>query len=251
MSQHLFDLTGRRILITGAGGDLGCATAVLCDQLKARLILVGRNIDKLVDLQKQLSGEHEICSYDFADMDGVAGWMKDLSRQGSISGVVHCAGTELLQTLNRTTQSSFRRVMELNCGAGLALARGVRLQEGPVGPASIVYLSSVMGLVGEGAQSVYCASKGALISMSKALALELARYKIRVNCVAPGLIESQMADRMCGNLPPEQQDAIAKMHPLGLGKPEQVASVIAFLLSDASSWITGSTIVVDGGYTAR
>jgi NAD(P)-dependent dehydrogenase (short-subunit alcohol dehydrogenase family) len=108
-----------------------------------------------------------------------------------------------------------------------------------------------LGLVGQPAQAAYSASKGALIAITRSLALELARYNMRVNCVAPGLVDSEMADRLRKNMLPEQLQAPHGMHPLGIGTPEQVGNAIAFLLSDAAAWITGTTLVIDGGYTAQ
>jgi NAD(P)-dependent dehydrogenase (short-subunit alcohol dehydrogenase family) len=108
-----------------------------------------------------------------------------------------------------------------------------------------------MSVVGKPAISLYAASKGALTAMTKSLALELARDQIRVNCVAPGFVPTEMWDELRESLSGEQFQAIVAQHPLGAGTTFDVANSIAFLLSDASRWITGTNLMVDGGYTAQ
>jgi NAD(P)-dependent dehydrogenase (short-subunit alcohol dehydrogenase family) len=117
--------------------------------------------------------------------------------------------------------------------------------------ASFVFISSVMGILGQSGKVAYSSSKGALISGAKAMALELAKKKIRVNCILPGVVETEMSNEMFQKLSEESKKSILEMHPLGLGKPEDIANACAFLLSDASGWITGTNLLVDGGYSAK
>lgn len=141
--------------------------------------------------------------------------------------------------------------MRVNVVAASALAKGFRQRGVFVEGGSIVLLSSVMGLVGQPGQSLYSATKGALVAMTRSLALELAREQIRVNCVAPAVVMTGMSEQLKQNVSPEQFAQITAMHPLGLGRGEDVASAVAFLLADTARWITGTTLVVDGGYTAH
>ena len=106
-------------------------------------------------------------------------------------------------------------------------------------------------MTGQAGVSAYSASKGALISLTKSLALELAGENIRVNCVAPGVVNTEMSDKLFSFMTEQQIEGIKKMHPLGFGTPRDVANAISFLLADTSRWITGSVLVVDGGYTAH
>jgi NAD(P)-dependent dehydrogenase (short-subunit alcohol dehydrogenase family) len=108
-----------------------------------------------------------------------------------------------------------------------------------------------MGLVGQAGRSVYSACKGALIGFTKSAAIELAREKIRINCVAPGLIETEGSADLFNAVTPEQKQSLVASHPLGLGRPADVAAAVAFLLADSGRWVTGTTLVVDGGYTAK
>ena len=112
-------------------------------------------------------------------------------------------------------------------------------------------VSSAMGLVGRPGIPAYSASKGALVALARSAALELAKDQIRVNCVAPGFVRTEMLEQLREWLSSEQLAALEAQHPLGLGAPRDVAYAIAFLLADTSHWITGTTLVVDGGYTAH
>ena len=108
-----------------------------------------------------------------------------------------------------------------------------------------------MGLVGQTGITAYSVSKGALVSMARSLALELAREGIRVNCVAPGVVQTPMAENAEQKLTPEQHQALEGLHPLGMGTPRDVAYAVAYLLAQTGRWITGTTLVIDGGYTAQ
>jgi NAD(P)-dependent dehydrogenase (short-subunit alcohol dehydrogenase family) len=114
-----------------------------------------------------------------------------------------------------------------------------------------VFVASAAALAGAPALSAYAASKAALIGLAKSLAVELAPQRIRVNCVAAGWVDTALTARLRATLTERQYESIVAMHPLGIGAARDVANAIAFLLSDAASWVTGSVLVVDGGYTAQ
>jgi NAD(P)-dependent dehydrogenase (short-subunit alcohol dehydrogenase family) len=116
---------------------------------------------------------------------------------------------------------------------------------------SIVFISSIYGMVGSAANAGYAMSKAAICGLTKSLAIELAPKNIRVNCVAPGFVKTRMMDETNLSFPNNRDSYLASLHPLGLGDPEDVANPIAFLLSDASRWMTGVVLNVDGGYTAQ
>lgn len=244
-------LLDRTILVTGASSGLGRASAVMLSRLGARLVLVGRNEDRLIRTADQLAGSgHLVRPFDLSAADEIPGWMKSLAAQhGNVRGVVHSAGVHLARPLQMLKPDAVEELFRVNVTAGMMLAKGLRQRGVCETPASIVFLSSVMGRVGQPGVSAYCASKGAVEALTRSLALELAPQGIRVNSVAPGQVETEMADRQQQSLTAEQFERIRAMHPLGLGRPEDVAHAVAFLVADTSRWITGSTLAVDGGYT--
>ena len=147
---------------------------------------------------------------------------------------------------------SFDEVFNANVKSAQFLAKSVnRKGRFNSSGSSFVFLSSVAAVCGEPANSVYAASKDALQGLSRSLALELARLNVRVNCIAPGLIKTEMVKKFGELLTNEQNMTIANKHPLGLGTPDDVAYAAAFLISDMSRWVTGTTLYVDGGYSAH
>lgn len=247
------DMTGRTVLMTGASSGLGRAASVLLSQVGARLILVARDERRLKETESRLEGSgHRSELFDLTKVDDIPEWLRELTTQtGALHGLVHCAGIQLTRPLRFLTDENVADVMKINVNAAVGLARAFR-QKGVYAPGgSIVFLSSVMGLVGQPGVAAYAASKGAVLALTRSLALELAREGVRVNCLAPGHVKTEMAERVQAAFSPEQIAAIEAMHPLGIGAPIDVAYAIAFLLADTGRWITGTTLVVDGGYTAQ
>jgi NAD(P)-dependent dehydrogenase (short-subunit alcohol dehydrogenase family) len=247
------DMTGRTILVTGASSGIGRATAELLSRLGARLVLVGRDAERLAQTHAQLDGcGHRVEQMDLSAVDGIVTWLKTLAAAtGALHGLVHSAGVHKLKPLRALKPQTVEEVMRVNVGAAVELAKGFCQKEVGVRGGSIVLLSSVTGLVGQAGIAAYAASKGAIVALTKALAVELAREGIRVNSIAPGVVKTRMGERLLQSLTAEQGAALEAMHLLGLGTPLDVAYAAAFLLGDTGRWITGTTLVVDGGYTAH
>jgi len=246
------DLTGRTILITGASSGIGRETALLLSQSNARLILVARNRDRLEQTQAALEGPgHQVEVFDVTALDEIPAWIKGLvSRLGPLHGVVHSAGVFEVVPLRILTAAKLEEILRVNLSAALFLARGFRQRGCHADGASLVLLSSVAGLRGYAGLSAYTAGKSALLGVTKSLAVELAGDGIRVNCVAPGLVSTAMSTQVEEQTLRENK-GIESEYPLGIGLPRDVANGIAFLLSDASRWITGTTLMIDGGYCAH
>lgn len=247
-------MQGKRVLVTGGSSGIGRETAILLGQLGANVILAGRDSTRLNETIALLQpGDHFAETVDLSESDAIVPWVEKLARSyGKLDGLVHSAGTQTTKPLRSMAVADAGNLLRVNSLSAFALAKAFQAKSvlGPQGGA-IVFLASSMGLVGSAGQSMYSASKGAIIAMTKSLAMELVRDRIRVNCVAPAMVCTEMMGRMFGNMLPEQIAAIERTHPLGFGEPRDVANAIAFLLCDCSRWITGSTLVVDGGYTAQ
>jgi NAD(P)-dependent dehydrogenase (short-subunit alcohol dehydrogenase family) len=247
------DMTGRSVLVTGASSGLGRGISVLLSQLGARVILVGRNTEQLEVSKSRMEGDHHLVApFDLSDVDAIPKWMKSIAAEtGPLSGLVHSAGVHFTHPLRILKTQRVDDLMRVNFTAAIGLTKGLRQKGVRAESSSVVYVSSVMAVVGRQGVSAYAASKGALVALSKSLALELAEENVRVNCVAPGHVRTEMAEKAEELLSAEQIASIEQMHPLGLGEPEDVANTVAFLLADTSRWMTGQTLVVDGGYTVH
>jgi NAD(P)-dependent dehydrogenase (short-subunit alcohol dehydrogenase family) len=170
----------------------------------------------------------------------------------TLDGIVHCAGIHWLRPLQLTDQKALLEMFNSHVASSVALTRAVisgrLVAEGGM---SIVWLSSAAALQGGAGSLAYAAAKGALISAARVLAVELAGRKVRINVIAPGVVRTPQSEAFLSRLSPEQVQAISASHLLGLGQPEDIAGAAAFLLSRDARWITGITLVVDGGLTAH
>jgi NAD(P)-dependent dehydrogenase (short-subunit alcohol dehydrogenase family) len=251
----IFNLKNKNIIITGASSGIGRQCAITFSQLGANVILIARNQGRLEDTYNKLEkGNHLIISQDITKYEKLEEVVNTaVNKLGRISGFVHSAGTEMTLPLRSMQPSYYEEIFSVNVIAGFELAKIISKKKYiNKEKASFVFISSVMGILGQPGIIAYCASKGALISGVKSIALELASKKIRVNCISPGQIKStRMTESIFNKLSKEEKTKRIEMYPLGLGEPEDIANACAFLLSDASRWITGTNLILDGGYSAR
>lgn len=246
------DLEGKNILITGASSGIGREVAIQCSKMGANIILIGRNIEKLYEVIKLLTlGDHLPLKYDLLDLDNIKKGIIDKFKGKIISGFVHCAGIEKTVPVHLIKPQIYNEIFNINVFAGFELAKflqkkGIYNENGT----SFIFISSVRAFKGCKAHLVYSSSKGAIISAVKSLALELANKKIRVNCISPGIVLTDMVEKNFSIISNESVNNIIKQYPLGVGNSQDIANLILFLLSDISRWITGSNIIIDGGYSA-
>lgn len=248
-----FSLHNKNILITGASSGIGRQCAISCSQMGANVILNARNKERLRQTFNNLEpGNHLFYSQDITEYKNLEITISDaVVKIGKISGFIHSAGIENTLPLKSMRKVHYENLFSVNTFSGFEIARLLSKKKYCSDESSFIFISSVMGFLGQLGKIGYCSSKGALISGMKAMALELVNKNIRVNSISPAIIETDMTKKLFKNIPDDSINEIQKMHPLGFGQPEDVANACIFLLSDAAKWITGSNLIVDGGYSAQ
>ncbi len=250
-----FRLTNKAIIVTGASSGIGRQCAIACSKLGAKVILIGRNTERLKDTLESMDKhqDHLLFTLDLLNYTRLDEILNEIgSSLVKIDGIVNCAGISTTLPFRRVTPEKMDVFFQNNVTAAFNLCRLVtqkKLMAKDGG--SIIFISSVMGIVGETGKVLYGMTKGALIAGVKSLAIELARKNIRVNCISPGVVTSPMSEDAIYSRDEESFNKMKSLHPLGLGKAEDIANSCAFLLSDGSKWITGTNLIVDGGYTAK
>lgn len=245
--QDIFSLSGKTILITGASSGIGKAVAQQCAAAGALCILTARNLDRLYQTQASLGGDaHMIIKADLSNLDEVQALVSSLP---TVNGIVCCAGTVETQMLKFTEDTDLVHLFNTNAFSAIRLVREAVIQKKIQKEASIVVVSSISGVrCGYIGGSIYGATKGALEGFVKATALELAPQKIRVNTIMPGMIDTPLLNESAIDV--EQLETDRLRYPLKrYGKAEEVGYSAVYLLSDATKWMTGSSILIDGGYT--
>ena len=255
MKDTPFSLKERKILITGASSGIGKATAKLAAAMGAICVINGRNETRLNVTLTELEDEgHKAIAMPLTPANCKELVVKAVNLVGPLNGFVHCAGIEKTMPFRMTELSDLHEIMSVNFDAFWEITRElVRKKNHEPENLSVVGISSVAGQYGASGKTAYAASKGALISLIKSIASEYAGQRIRFNCVCPGYVETPMLDNIKRLYKTEEEfnEAIVKKHALGLGKPEEVANAVAYLLSDASKWVTGSVMNADGGYLIK
>ena len=248
-----FSLEGKVVVITGASSGIGKQTAIDCAGMGARVVLIARNETRLHETLSQMEGSgHLSVPFDLTDYNNAGDCVKLIVEQvGPISGLVNCAGVSGTLPLKLINVQKMEEHFHANVFSGVQLTRhfcqmGNINREG----ASVIFLSSIMGLVGEKGKALYSMSKGALVSAVRSLACEYAPRHIRFNAISPGAILTPINTDLPHMKDPDARAALEAKHPLGLGKTTDVSNACIFLLSDASRWMTGQNIIIDGGYTA-
>jgi 3-oxoacyl-[acyl-carrier protein] reductase len=252
-TEDFLGLSQKTVLVTGASSGIGRETAILASKHGAKVVLVARRANVLEDVAAELSGTgHSVVPFDLADTDEIPAMLRTVAANaGSLDGLVHAAGIHSTLPLRSIQSAHVQELFNVNVTTAFMLAKGFRHKQVRSPASSIVLLSSAVGLVGQPGVSIYSSTKGAIASLTKSLALELAREGIRVNCVCPGVVQTEMVDGLRARIGEEGFRNVADAHPLGLGAPADVANAVLFLLSSASRWVTGTSMVVDGGYTAQ
>lgn len=234
----------KNILITGATSGIGLETSRILASKDQNLFLVGRKFTQLQELilNEQLPNINQLKA-DLTINEEVDTILKDLP---ALNGIVLAAGVTKVQPFKFSTEADILNINSINYNSQLLLLKKLLTSKKIAPGASIVVISSISAIAGMKANSLYAGTKGALIAFSKSLALELAPQRIRINCLLPAVVQTRMVK---DSIDPAHLAEHAKLYPLGLGDPSDVAHAIEFFLSEKSRWITGTTLVLDGGYS--
>lgn len=248
------DFDGKRVVVTGASSGIGRAVAVELSRRGANLILMGRDkkrLDETADLLE--NRDCQIIQLDLRETEKIFPAIKEISEKtGRIYGLCYSAGIVETRPLASLKLEGLQEMLSVNLIGALELARAVcRREVMDEKEGSLLFISSIYAGVGMGGQIGYSASKGAICSAARGMAVELARRNIRVNVISPGLVRTDMTAKAFSLLSNGQVKAMEDGYPLGTGTPEDVARAAAFLLAPQNRWITGIDLVVDGGYTAK
>jgi NAD(P)-dependent dehydrogenase (short-subunit alcohol dehydrogenase family) len=246
---------GRWIVVSGASSGIGRAIAVELVRRGARAALIGRREAELAETARLCgdSAATAVTPLDVTKTESVGEAIASLvARVGRLYGFCHCAGIVQTLPLAATSADRLQSLLNVNLVGGIELARAVTRRDA-IDPAGgcILWLASVYAHVGAPGQIGYCATKGAISAAVRAMALELAPRKIRVNSLSPGLVATPMTEASRSRMTADQWKRLVDMHPLGTGTPEDVARAAAFMLDPQNRWLTGTDLVLDGGYTAH
>lgn len=240
------DLANRKILITGASSGIGRATAIYLSRLGARVVAVARNEDRLNGTLAQLEGNNHIkITCDLTEVDDMGSIFEMAIKDGiKLNGLVHCAGIPYIMPLKNLTKKRLLEAFNINYFAFIELVRQYSKNKYSDG-GSIIGISSIAAEKAEQCQTAYSATKAAMDISAQALSIELIKKGIRINTVLPSMIKTEIMQKSYDI--GADLDFLGKTQLMGIGQPDDVAAMIAFLISDMSRFITGRRLFVDGG----
>lgn len=248
MSYNPYSLEGKTILVTGASSGIGQSTAIECSKLGARVVITARNKDRLNETLSLMQGDgHEMIIADLLSAEDIDSLVMQLPE---LDGVVNNAGFTKMRPILQINEQVFKDIMQVNTFAPIMLTQKILKKKKIKNGGSIVFTSSTASMRAGTANSMYACSKAAISIFAKNAAKEFASKQIRVNTVCPSMVETAIlaSDNMISE---EQIVASKASYPLGRwGKPEEVAWAIIYFLSDASQWVSGTSIILDGGKNA-
>ncbi len=240
-----FSLKDKLILVTGASSGIGRHIAIVLSKAGAKLVITGRDNARLEETFSQLNGaEHEKITCDLTSAQDRDILISQLSK---LNGVVHTAGVLEIKPVKFIDEDDLQNINSVNYSAPVLLSQALLENKLLLPKSSIVFITSIAANIGAVGFGIYSGSKGALTSFARVLALETAPQKIRVNCIAPGMVKTPMFDITTDSLSEEALSENEKLYPLGFVTPSDVANGVLFLLADASEKVTGITLTIDGG----
>jgi len=247
MAFNPYSLEGKTILVTGASSGIGKATAIACSKMGAKVVITGRNAERLQETYQELDGEGHLQI--IAELTNEDDMTRLVEETPQIDGFVNNAGIGSKTPINFIKQSNLQNILDVNTIAPIMLTKMLLKKKKVQKGASMVLTSSISGVCSvDIGNTLYSVSKSAIDGFMKNAAKELAEKGIRVNSVNPGMVDTPINDY--SNVSEEQMQADLMRYPLKRhGKPEEIAYAIIYLLSDAAAWVTGTALKIDGGYS--
>ena len=240
------------ILLTGATSGIGLETLKSLLANKNKVYAVARDFSKISNLLELYSDSLVPITFDLKETENIEKIFNEINLvDEKLDAIIHCAGIEETIPLTLYMPAKIKNIYEVNVFAGIELLRHFTKKKYSNDGASAVFVSSVMGVLGQPGKIGYCSTKAAVLGMVKASALEFAKRKIRVNAVLPGVVNTPMTQNLFSQISAENVEEIKAMHPLGIGEVSDVVPTIEFLISASSRWITGQNFIIDGGYSIQ
>lgn len=245
--MNKFSLEGKTILITGASSGIGQACAIGVSEVGANLMISGRDEARLSSTLDQLKGgPHSILRADLMDKEALGTFIEKLP---ALDGMILAAGINKIKPAKFMKDADFDEILSINFKVPYTLVCSLLKARKIKDSASCVFIGSIASRFSAIGNSAYSGSKGALLSAVRALALETARQKIRMNVISPGQVMTPLMEKTVGTISPEVLAKNEALYPLGYGKADDVAGACVYLLSEASRWVTGHDLVMDGGFS--
>ena len=246
MNEFPFSLEGLTILITGASSGIGRATAIMAAEMGALVIITGRNEERLKKTLSVMKGQGHCLLVEDLTSNGASERLTD--QLPDLDGMVYAAGVAEIMPFRMINENHIERVMKINFQVPIELTQKILRKKKIRTGGSLVYVTAIADHAAPAGSAIYSASKGALASAVKSLALEVSKLKVRANCIAPGYVSTPMLEKLGDT---SSVTEYLKLLPLGEVEPEEIASSAVYLLSQASRWVTRSYLIVDSGLTMR
>lgn len=247
-----FSLEGKTIMVTGASSGIGRQCAIDCSKMGAKVVAIGRDQERLNSVVNEMQGRGVSYAFDLAEIGGIKNLVeKIVEENGKLDGFIHAAGIEVTNPVKLSKPENYESLYQVNFLSAVEIVKhlcGIKtFNKG----GSIVLIGSISGVIARKGLAAYAASKGALMSAARVMALEMAHREIRVNTISPGTILTPMMQKALDAMSEEDKKKRIEGFLLGLGQTTDISNACIYLLSEASRWITGQNLIIDGGFTMQ
>lgn len=240
------------VILTGATSGIGFEILKQIVSEGHKVYAIGRDFSKIIDYFGENNSQLINLTTDLQNTASIAYIFETILENGEkVDAFVNCAGYEETIPLKQYSRELIANIFDVNVFSTIEFLRFITQKKYSSDGASIVLFSSVMGNLGQPGKVGYCSSKAAVNGIVKSASLELSKRKIRVNSISPGIVNTELTQKLFNKIGEQAKNGIIEQHPLGIGEPEDIVPLVLFLISSKAKWITGADIVIDGGYSAK